>query len=146
MAIQTLSFINLIIRPRVEQEISSEGWAFLLNHADPNRNYDGEIMAFGAMSNKDIDGIIDLLTTFGYNTPDMGEDTDMVISSVVGRTYMPSWIELVDVTFFDEALPPVKAWKKKNSGVYKLLNFESDIAVPTKGYDCDWPPHIGKIE
>jgi hypothetical protein len=48
--------------------------------------------------------------------------------------------------YFDEALPPVKAWKKKNSGVYKLLNFESDIAVPTKGYDCDWPPHIGKIE
>ena len=40
----------------------------------------------------------------------------------------------------------VKAWKKKNSEVYKLLNFEADIAFPTKGHDCDWPPHIGKIE
>lgn len=146
MAIQTLSFINLIIRPWVEQEISSEGWAFLLNHTDPNRNYDGEIMAFGAMSNRDIDGIINRLTSSGYNKPDMGEDSDMVISSVFDKSYMPPWIELVDVTFFDDTLPPVKAWKKKNSEVYKLLNFESDITVPTKGYDCDWPPHIGKIE
>ena len=145
MAIQTLSFINLIIRPWVEQEISSEGWAFLLNHTDPNRNYDGEIMAFGAMSNRDIDGIINRLTSSGYNKPDMGEDSDMVISRVFDKSYMPSWIELVDVTFFDVTLPPVKAWKKKNSEVYKLLNFESDISVPTKGYDCDWPPHIGKI-
>ena len=135
MAIQTLSFINLIIRPWVEQEISSEGWAFLLNHTDPNRNYGGEIMAFGAMSNRDINGIIDILTAFGYNTPDMGEDSDMVISSVVSRTYMLSWIELVDVTFFDDTLPPVKAWKKKNSEVYKLLNFKANIAFPTKGYD-----------
>ena len=35
--------------------------------------------------------------------------------------------------------------KKKDSGVYKLLNFEADITLPTKGYDCDWSPLIGKI-
>ena len=146
MAIQTLSFISLILRPYVQQDIHPDGWAFLLDQSDPNRNFDGEIMAFGAMSGGDIDTIIDYLLAFGYHKPDSGEASDMVISSMMGGTsFMPSWLELVDVTFFDETRPPVKAWKKKDSGVYKLLNFEADIALPTKGYDCDWSPHIGKI-
>ena len=146
MAIQTLSFISLILRPWVQQEIEPDGWAYLLNHSDPNRNFDGEIMAFGAMSGGDIDTIINNLFAYGYNRPDSGEDTDMVISSMMGGTsFMPSWLELVDVTFFDETRPPVKAWKVKGSGVYKLLNFEADITLPTKGYECDWSPHIGEI-
>ena len=53
--------------------------------------------------------------------------------------------EIVDVNFFDENLRTVRAWKKKDSEVYKLLDFESDINHRTKGYECDWSPHIGKI-
>ena len=75
MAIQTLSFISLILRPYVQQEIDPDGWAYLLNHADPNRNFDGEIMAFGAMSGRDIDTIINNLFAYGYNRPDSGDDT-----------------------------------------------------------------------
>ena len=98
------------------------------------------------MSGGDIDTIINNLFAYGYNRPDSGEDTDMVISSMMsGTSFMPSWLELVDVTFFDDTRLPVKAWKKKGSGVYKMLNFESDITLPTKGYECDWSPHIGKI-
>ena len=98
------------------------------------------------MSGGDIDTIINNLFAYGFNRPDSGEDTDMVISSMMsGTSFMPSWLELVDVAFFDETHPPVKAWKKKGSGVYKLLNFEADIALPTKGYECDWSPHIGEI-
>ena len=146
MAIQTLSFISLILRPYVQQEIDPDGWAYLLEHADPNRNFDGEIMAFGAMSGGDIDRIINHLFAYGYNRPDTGEISDMVIYDMfTGASFVPSWLELVDVTFFDETHPPVKAWKKKDSGVYKLLNFEADITLPTKGYDCDWSPNIGKI-
>ena len=146
MAIQTLSFISLILRPYVQQAIHPDGWAYLLDQSDPNRNFDGEIMAFGAMSGGDIDTIIDYLWAFGYQKPDSGEASDMVISSMLGGTsFIPSWLELVDVTFFDEMRPPVKARKKKDSGVYKLLNFEADTGLPTKGYDCDWSPHIGKI-
>ena len=146
MAIQTLSFISLILRPQVQQDIDPDGWAYLLDHADPNRNFDGEIMAFGAMSGGDIDRIINHLFAYGYNRPDTGENSDMVIYDMfTGASFVPSWLELVDVTFFDETHPPVKAWKKKDSGVYKLLNFEADITLPTKGYDCDWSPHIGKI-
>ena len=103
-------------------------------------------MAFGAMSGGDIDRIINHLFAYGYNRPDTGENSDMVIYDMfTGASFVPSWLELVDVTFFDETHPPVKAWKKKDSGVYKLLNFEADITLPTKGYDCDWSPHIGKI-
>ena len=138
MAIQTLSFISLILRPYVQQDIDPDGWAYLLDHADPNRNFDGEIMAFGAMSGGDIDRIINHLFAYGYNRPDTGENSDMVIYDMfTGASFVPSWLELVDVTFFDETHPPVKAWKKKDSGVYKLLNFEADITLPTKGYDCD---------
>jgi len=147
MAIQTLSFISLILRPFVQQPISSEGWRFLMCSADPHRNFDGEIMAFGAMSGNDIDRYIKELKSFGYVGPDNGDASDMVVAeSLFGdSSEMPSWLELVDVNFFDEKLPPVKAWKKKESEVYKLLNFEDDINHPTKGYECDWPPHIGKI-
>ena len=69
----------------------------------------------------------------------------VIYDMFTGASFVPSWLELVDVTFFDETHPPVKAWKKKDSGVYKLLNFEADITLPTKGYDCDWSPNIGKI-
>jgi 3-deoxy-D-arabino-heptulosonate 7-phosphate (DAHP) synthase len=50
MAIHTLSFISLILRPYVEQPISTEGWKYLFSQVDPHRNFDGEIMAFGTMS------------------------------------------------------------------------------------------------
>ena len=58
---------------------------------------------------------------------------------------LPSWIELVDVTFFGDDQPPVKAWKMKEPGVYDLINFEADLSLPRKGYQCDQAPLIGKI-
>ena len=146
MAIQTLSFMSLILRPFVNQDISTDGLKYLLSYANPNRNFDGEIMAFGAMSGGDLENIKNNLVSFGYIGPDKGEESDMIISDMLfGEKHIPSWIELVDVTFFDKNIPSVKAWKKKKSGVYKLLNFEADNSPPTKGYECDWSPHIGKI-
>ena len=73
MAIQTLSFISLILRPYVEQSISTDGWKTLFGQVDPHRNFDGELMAFGAMSSQDMDRIIHDLTSFGYIGPDQGE-------------------------------------------------------------------------
>ena len=147
MAIQTLSFISLILRPFVKQTISSEGWRFLMQYADPHRNFDGEIMAFGAMSGRDMENCINNLTSFGYLGPDKGEASDMILAETLygEPNKVPSWVEIVDVNFFDQKLPSVKAWKKKDSGIYQLLNFETCISHPTKGYECDWPPHIGKI-
>ena len=146
MAIQTLSFISLILRPYVQQLISTDGWQYLLARADPHRNFDGELMAFGTMSGRDMDRIIHNLTSFGYIGPDQGDQSDMVVSDMfAGTDTLPSWIELVDVTFFDAEAPPVQAWKMKNSGVYDLINFEAHLSLPRKGYQCDWSPLIGKI-
>ena len=146
MAIQTLSFISLILRPHVKQPISTDGWRYLFAQVDPYRNFDGELMAFGTMSGQDMDQIIERLVSFGYVGPDEGDKSDMIVSDMfTGTDQLPSWIELVDVQFFDEDMPTVKAWKLKESGVYNLLNFEADIKLPMKGYECDWPPHIGRI-
>ena len=146
MAIQTLSFISLILRPYVKQPISVEVWKYLFGQVDPCSNFDGELMAFGAMSGYDIDKIIQTLVSFGYVGPNEGDKSDMIVSDMfTGAGELPSWIELVDVTFFDEDQPPVKAWKMKNSGVYNLIDFEAELNLPMKGYRCDWPPLIGKI-
>ena len=146
MAIQTLSFISLILRPYVQQPISTDGWQYLLAHADPHRNFDGEIMAFGAMSDRDMDYIMLELISFGYIGPDQGDKSDMVISSsFFGGSNIPSWLELVDVKFFDDGKAPTRAWKMTRSNVYSLLDFETTLATATKGYQCDWPPLIGKI-
>ena len=146
MAIQTLSFISLILRPFVNQDISTDGLKYLLSYANPNRNFDGEIMAFGAMSGGDLENIKNNLVSYGYIGPDKGEESDMIISDMLfGEKHIPLWLELVDVTFFDKSIPLVKAWKMKESGVYKLLNFEADNSLPTKGYECDWSPYISKI-
>ena len=98
-----------------------------------------------------LENIKNNLVSFGYIGPDEGEESDMIISDMLfGEKHIPSWLELVDVTFFDNNLHAVRAWKKKESNVNKLLNFEAsieaDISLPTKGYECDWPPHIGKIK
>ena len=93
-----------------------------------------------------MDRIIHDLTSFGYIGPDQGDMPDMVVSSsFLGGSNISSWLELVDVTFFNEDQPPVKAWKMKESGVYDLINFEANLSLPRKGYQCDWPPLIGKI-
>ena len=93
-----------------------------------------------------MENYINKLTSFGYLGPEKGEASDMVLAELFGEPLeVPSWVEIVDVNFFDQKLSPVRAWKKKDSGVYKLLNFESRMSHPTKGYECDWPPHIGKI-
>ena len=146
MAIQTLSFISLILRPYVQQPISIDGWKTLFAQVDPYRNFDGELMAFGTMSGHDMDRIIHDLVSFGYVGPDQGDKSDMVVSSSFsGGSNIPSWLELVDVKFFDEEQAPVQAWKMKNSGVYDLIIFEANLSLPRKGYQCDWPPLIGKI-
>ena len=46
MAIQTLSFISLILRPYVKQPISTDGWKTLFAQVDAHRNFDGELVAF----------------------------------------------------------------------------------------------------
>ncbi|MEN8677229.1 MAG: hypothetical protein ABF298_07585 [Alteriqipengyuania sp.] len=147
MAIRMMPFYTLILRTSVEQEISAKGWRYLFHHCDPHRNFDGEIMVFGAMSGHDIEIDIDALTSFGFIGPDNGESSDMVVwQSPFGATSgMPSWLSVVDVKFFDDTARNCKAWKLSNSEVYRLIDFHSAMETPTKVYEWYWPPLIGKI-
>lgn len=147
MAILTMPFITLILRTKVEQEISAAGWKWLFNRCDPSQNYDGEIMVFGSMNFLDVTRNIEDLVSFGFIGPDKGEASDMVVweGPFGATTYQPDWLSLVEVEFFDDTSTKANAWKLTKSGVYELVDFHSDRSLPTKGYDCDWAPKIGKI-
>jgi len=55
MAIQLMPFITLILRVNVKQKISAEGRQYLMHYSQPQKNFDGELMVFGAMNGQDID-------------------------------------------------------------------------------------------
>ena len=145
MAIKLMPFITLILRVDTPTEVSAAGWRYLFERRNPYRNCDGEIMVFGAMSGSDIDGQIAVLTSFGFVGPDQGEKSDMVVWEFGPATEIPSWLSVVEVTFFDDGIKPCRAWKLTNSQVYELIDCHSRLELPTKGYQCDWPPLIGKI-
>jgi hypothetical protein len=145
MAIALMPYFALVLRVQVEQTISAEGWRNLLQHCDPHRNFDGEIMVFGAMDERSIDGYVSRLTSFGFTGPDNGDTSDMAIYAFGKTTQIPSWLSVVDVTFFDESIGPCKAWKLTKSERYQLVDFHTRIDSPTKGYECDWEPKIGQI-
>jgi hypothetical protein len=84
IAIQTharknLSFISLVLRAYLQPPISTGGWKYLLTHADPHRNFDGELMAFGTISGQDMERIIKRLVSFGYVGPDEGDKSNIVV-------------------------------------------------------------------
>ena len=145
MAIVTLPFYGIVLRPFVEQDISSSGLKYLLSYSEFGRNFDGEIMVFGSMNPTDHNNYIERLISFGYKGPDNGDNSDMAQSQTHFLDKCPSWLEIVNVQFFDKSVEPVTAWKMKTSNVYELIDFHDGRKVPVKGYQCDWPPHIGKI-
>ncbi|MDE3237865.1 MAG: hypothetical protein KGN33_02770 [Paracoccaceae bacterium] len=147
MAIKVMPYITVILRTQVEQPISSEGWRYLANSVDPSRNFDGEIMVFGFMGGNGVQRCIDRLTSFGFIGPDRGNQSDIVVweGPFGPATSMVDWLSLVDVNFFDANIEPCQAWKLTNSSVYTLLDFHILENLPTKGYECDWHPNIGKI-
>ena len=145
MAIRLMPAITLILRIDTPSEVSATGWRYLFERKNPYRNCDGEIMVFGAMSGADIDQDIDLLTSLGFVGPNQGEQSDLVVWEFGPITEMPSWLSVVEVKYFEEAVKPCRAWKLTNSQVYSLIDFCSGLELPRKGYQCDWPPLIGKI-
>lgn len=145
MAIRLIPGIKLIQRVDTPSQVSATGWRYLFGRKNPYFNCDGEIMIFRAMSGADIDYEIDLLTSFGFIGPNKGEHSDMVVWEFGSITEMPSWLSVVEVRFFDKAVKPYRAWKLANSQVYNLIDFRGSLELPRKGYQCDWPPLIGKI-
>ncbi|NHQ74190.1 hypothetical protein HAT86_06890 [Roseovarius gahaiensis] len=98
------------------------------------------------MNGMDLHANIDALKGYGFVGPDNGEESDMVLwaSPLGGMSYQPSWLSHIDVEFFDDR-PTCKAWKLTNSQIYGLVDFFNGAELPTKGYECDWEPKIGRI-
>ena len=145
MAIKVMPFYAIILRP-FRRTLSPEGWRFILEQAARGGAYDGEIMAFGAMSPGDIDALEDYLTGLGYRPFKSGEDDEdsdfAWFQSGVGA--MPDWLECVEWRSLDDPQVGGEIWKLKNSEVYDLVEFERPNKFPRKGFEVDWPPFIGK--
>ena len=160
MAIWTVPRLHHLIRIPKNAETSAEAWRFLFG-AKSDHNCDGEIMAL-----RTDEGIAERLTplliSYGFRQhlgPDCGNSADFVTLEgfhADEEESMPDWLSIVPVNFFlDEATEGEKsgfAWKLKESDVFDLINHPNLInhhtrrATFTKGYTCDWPPHIGKIQ
>ena len=54
-----------------------------------------------------------------------------------------NWLEHVEVKPFNEDIKPFGAYKLKQSDVFTVPTMTDELL--TKGYQCDWPPYIGKI-
>ena len=145
MAIITLPFYAIILRPFHNQSVAKEGYQFLLRYIDPHRNFDGEIMVFGAMSGMDQANTLEGLRAYGYKGDPADDDCDFVEAEMHSLYQPVSWLETVDVKFFDEAFGSAQAWKMVNSDVYDLVDFHGGARLPRKGYQCDWTPYIAKI-
>ena len=69
MALVRIPFIGLIFRPFVEQEISRKCLLGLLKQINPERNFDGELMVFGAMNTRDVQARYDFLIKGAIKAP-----------------------------------------------------------------------------
>ena len=151
----------IFLRPFVEQKISAAGWKSLFEQKN-SMNFDGELMVFGYLSYPALQQKLDDFKSYGYFGPkDMfgdygktfwghrrsGDDFDIFCETYENELRPlkhPAWLESVEVTFFDDAFPPVQAWKMKDSEVYDLLDCKSGAFIGRKGENCDWNPLIGK--
>ena len=143
MAIRVMPFYAIVLRPFVLESMAREGWMMLVHHA-ARGTFDGEIMAFGAMNPREIENHAEYLEQLGFKGPQHNDEADFALfQSGMGK--LPTWLEIVDVKHFADGPEHDSAWKLKNSEVYTLHDFHFQPQYPTKGYEVDWPPYIGKI-
>jgi len=143
VAIRVLPFYAIVLRPLVSQDLNQPIWRMLLKNA-VNGLFDGEIMAFPSMELPSLRTIAGLLKAGGYNGPEHGDHADFVWFER-GEGKMPNWLEKVELRFFDSDRVSA-AWKMVNSEVYSLVDQNDQASAPTKGYQVDWPPFIGRID
>jgi len=137
MAIQTLSFISLILRPYVKQTIGTDGWEYLFAQVDTYRNFDGEIFGLGIRIEK-------YLRDLGFRGSQAGLEADFKENDIPHRVVQHvNWLEHADVKPLIEDIKPLRAFKLKQPDVFTVSPL--DGAIITKGYQCDWPPNIGNI-
>ena len=120
MALVRIPFIGLIFRPFVKQEISRECLLGLLGQINPEKNFDGELMVFGAMNTRDIEASYEFLIKGGYKGPSSGEEADMAFSFDGYLQNPPDWLQTIEVRFFDDKMTAITAHKFAKSANFLL--------------------------
>ena len=123
MALVRIPYFGLIFRPFVKQEISRECLLGLLGKINPERNFDGVLMVFGAMSTRDIQARYDFLSKGGYKGPSSGEEADMAFSFDGYLQNPPDWLQTIDVRFLTIKLQPFQLTNLKIRKSMILLIF-----------------------
>ena len=123
MALVRIPYFGLIFRPFVKQEISRECLLGLLGQINPEKNFDGELMVFGAMSTRDIQARYDFLIKGGYKGPSSGEEADMAFSFDGYLQNPPDWLQTIDVRFLTIKLQPFQLTNLKIRKSMILLIF-----------------------
>jgi hypothetical protein len=141
MMIALKSFVALVIRLKVAQDISQAGWRYLVNAAEGLSNCDGEILAIHAIKKTYLRDIPDILQHVGFKGPEAKDEADFVLVDRK-RPITVSWLERVTVSPLIDTLEPFLAIKLKASQVHQV---SQKGVVYHKGYDVDWPPEVGRI-
>lgn len=137
MALNSDIHWGCILRVNVDQPINQEGWKYLLQEARHGFNFDGEIFGLGFRME-------DYLRSIGFRGSETGSEADFVESGVPSRVVAQvNWLEHVDVKPLVSDIKPFGAYKLKQSDVFTVSTMNDELL--TKGYQCDWPPLIGKI-
>jgi hypothetical protein len=137
MALNSSIHWGYILRINVDQPIDQEGWKHLLLEARHGFNFDGEIFGLGFRMEE-------WLRSIGFRGSEAGLDADFVENGAPSRVVAQvNWLEHIDVRPFIESIKPFGAYKLKQSNVFTVSTMFGELL--TKGYQCDWPPLIGKI-
>lgn len=143
MALIARGMYKLLLRVHVDQDISQEGWRFLLSEMLPTLwegrrigtpSFDGEILCVGAMNPMDMTAISERLISFGFRWFEGQTDSDF--SWFAFDLPKLDWLEAVQARPMREELPEVELWQLRGSQLQYFV--DHDGHVWWRGEDYEW--------
>lgn len=122
MALIARGMYKLILRVNVEQEISQEGWRFVISEVLPNHwgneklgapTFDGEILCIQAMSPMDMSFVSEKLMSFGFRWSEDLDGADFAWFEF--NVPNLDWLEEVSATPLRRGLREVVLWQLRGS-------------------------------
>ena len=143
MALIARGMYKLVLRVDVRQEISQDGWRFVVSNVlpfirDDERlrcpSFDGEILVIQAMSPTDLSDISDDLLRYGFHWTNDLKDADFAWFLYVAPKL--EWFEEVNAQPLKPGLRDVWIWQMRGSRLRYFADY--DGRVWWRGIDYDW--------
>ena len=141
MALIARGMYKLLLRVHVEQDISQEGWRFLLSNTLPalgrqlgTPSFDGEILSISAMNPMDMSAFSEQLMSFGFKWAEGRTDSDF--SWFAFELPNLDWLEAVKARPLRSGLSEVELWQKRGSELGYFADHEGKVWW--RGSDYDW--------